>query len=887
MFTLDGPLTGVDALRNEAENAVIWVAGTTSCPGRRPRAYGGSDPAVVLEPGQQVVPATRGKGVPRMKLQSKAKTAARSPALMCIAAFIAASALGATPLARGQEPSKSEPAELLSRAPFDDLILIDNAKFEIEPISPRPIPPRNADAAPPQPAAPPAEPGAEPAPVAEDTDELIIHLIEGDQKDFRVKRANIKEVDYWEDKLLAEGERLVRAHNFAKAFEYYLSVEARNPKWRGLSKHIDDLLFTEGDWVLTTSNDRARGLRLLQELQRRTPDYPGLAARLGEAYAGQIEEAIANGTYAYGRQILHELVTLSPNSPLISDLRNRFVQRARSEARRADNADGPRKLDLLTDSLRIWPDQPEVVTAYERAFAEAPTLDVGVLDVPRPVAPWVNSPASARVTPLLYLPILRNESDEALLGELPGQLSEGLELGDLGRRIELRIRPGIIWSDGTREVSTIDFVRALSDRAQPRSPAYNARWAALLERIEESDDDVVTIRLARSPLSSAWWLLAPVGPAHASWDGRVATPSGRLPVGDGPFVFVQESDGRILLAAREAEAPHEPGQAGANLIPQLPAPSIRRIREVRLDDTTEAMSALERGEISLLDHVPPDRVEGLQANPEYSVGHYRQPSLHRLAIDGRNPLLKDRLLRRGIAYAIDRKTILEEVVLRRPIDEVNRPMDGAFPVDSYANAAGVSAFDSNMLQAKGLIVGAKQVLGVTRINLTLRYPAIPEARAAVPRIVEALTKAGLQIEPIELRESELEAYLRAGGRFDLAYRATRIEEPVFEVGPLLCPGFDAPPASLGLAALASPRILQLLLQLEQAPEWETARELVSQIDAECRFELPIIPLWQLRDHYAWRSRLTGPSATTDRLYDGLQGWEIKPWYPRDPWSSSD
>ena len=83
--------------------------------------------------------------------------------------------------------------------------------------------------------------------------------------------------------------------------------------------------------------------------------------------------------------------------------------------------------------------------------------------------------------------------------------------------------------------------------------------------------------------------------------------------------------------------------------------------------------------------------------------------------------------------------------------------------------------------------------------------------------------------------------------------------------------------------LASPRILQLLLQLERASDWHTARGIVIQVDRECRDELPILPLWQLEDHYAWQVRLRGPKDVADRLYEGIASWEIDPWFARDPW----
>ena len=59
--------------------------------------------------------------------------------------------------------------------------------------------------------------------------------------------------------------------------------------------------------------------------------------------------------------------------------------------------------------------------------------------------------------------------------------------------------------------------------------------------------------------------------------------------------------------------------------------------------------------------------------------------------------------------------------------------------------------------------------------------------------------------------------------------------------------------------------------------------LVVAIDRESRDELPVLPLWQLEDHYAWRTRLTGPAETARHLYDGIERWEVEPWFARDPW----
>ncbi len=54
-----------------------------------------------------------------------------------------------------------------------------------------------------------------------------------------------------------------------------------------------------------------------------------------------------------------------------------------------------------------------------------------------------------------------------------------------------------------------------------------------------------------------------------------------------------------------------------------------------------------------------------------------------------------------------------------------------------------------------------------------------------------------------------------------------------------------------------------------------------QIDQESRDELPVIPLWQVEDYYAWRSNLRGLSEEVAHLYEGIAAWEVEPWFARD------
>src|SRR5207302_7780625 len=107
----------------------------------------------------------------------------------------------------------------------------------------------------------------------EDNPTIVIHLLEGENRDFKVKRNSIKSVEYYEDMLMAEGDRLTQFRQYPKAFEHYLAVKLRAPSWPGLDERADRLLFNEGSEALL-SNDPETGLRLLRELHARRPGYP-------------------------------------------------------------------------------------------------------------------------------------------------------------------------------------------------------------------------------------------------------------------------------------------------------------------------------------------------------------------------------------------------------------------------------------------------------------------------------------------------------------------------------------------------------------------------------------------------------------------------------------
>jgi len=804
---------------------------------------------------------------------------------LIVAGLMAGTALVAPQRGRAQGPDdpNSKGKELIARAPFDRITLIDDTSWEVEPLAPRPLPPydaKKAKAKQKKATEPPpregniglpgqkAKPEANPKDDEDDGSVLIVHTLEGEVRDFRLRREHLKSVAYFEDLIIAEAGRLVASGNYAKAFEYLLMAKTRQPAWPGLEEMVDRLLFEEGSHALL-EGDGERGLRLLGELYARRPAYPGLGEKLAGSFAARIKAAVGVGAFAKGRQVLRDFRAILPDHLAVKDARAMFEGRAREIVDRASRATGGERLDLLLAAAAVWPGLAGLDSAYREAFLAMPTLDVAVADLPAPVGPWVRSAASGRTARLLYRPLLASTAEEALKGAEPDQLAAGVESFDLSRGLRIKLRTGMIWGDGSRPVSAIDVARSLADRAVPTHPGYSARWADLLDRVEATEEDQVELRLARPSLRPETWLVVPVGPAHAGVDGWVSTVGqGRRPVGDGPYRWLSATgDVHHYLAT----AP--PGPA---------SPKVRRLREAKYDSPISALAAFIRGEVSLIEAVPADRVGEIAAIEGIKVGRYATPSLHRIAVDGRTEVLRNRSLRRALSLAVDRKSLLEETVLRHPAGGADAVADGPFLKGSYADVPDVAPFDYDPLLARMLVAAARKELGGGVVRLTFEYPPTAVARSIAPRLAEAWNLIGVEIAAREVSEGELERKLRAGGRFDLAYRASRPGEPAFDAGPTICPGYDAPPTADPLAAVASPRILQLLLQLDRAPETTAAQSLVLLIDRESRDELPILPLWQLVEYYGYRARVKGVVDEAPHLYQGIEAWEVEPWFPNDP-----
>jgi peptide/nickel transport system substrate-binding protein len=288
----------------------------------------------------------------------------------------------------------------------------------------------------------------------------------------------------------------------------------------------------------------------------------------------------------------------------------------------------------------------------------------------------------------------------------------------------------------------------------------------------------------------------------------------------------------------------------------------------------EAWQLLIDGRVDVVEHVPSAIAPGSSPPDQIIIAPYSVAEVHLLALDGRNPLLANRSLRRALGYALNRLELLEEQFLGRPPTADEILADGPFPKGSAWDDPEITPQPFDPAMAALLFASARKEMKVDRIKLTLDYPRRPDIIRSVTKIADNLRGFGLDITLKSWSASDLEERLANGQPFQLAWRAISPSTNHFEIGSWITPSLYAAPSSNGLAAMASPLTLSQVLDVERSWNEAVVRQSGRFIDRLCREETPVIPLWQVPRRFAWRKSLTGLKPGIDMLYQNIYGWSI-------------
>lgn len=287
-----------------------------------------------------------------------------------------------------------------------------------------------------------------------------------------------------------------------------------------------------------------------------------------------------------------------------------------------------------------------------------------------------------------------------------------------------RLRRGVRFHDGTP--LTAECVKYTLDRlVNPSTKSPQAVLWADLKDVQVVDESTVVVRTTR-PIGPLLYNLAlvPILPVGADTKPGFS----QKPVGTGPFKVVRWSKGDRLVL--EANRDYWRG-----------SPKIDRLEWREIPEAATRVSALESGEVDVVNNVPPEEVPRLKQNPHVtlmSTPSYRSVFLWmncgRAPFD--NPKVRD-----AVRYAVDPEPIVNHVLggsARRARGPLAPGIFGACELEPYSY---------DVERAKKLLVEAGYPTG---FEVTLKFAEMDvKMKEVAEAIAHQLGKVGIRVNLVQ------------------------------------------------------------------------------------------------------------------------------------------
>lgn len=223
--------------------------------------------------------------------------------------------------------------------------------------------------------------------------------------------------------------------------------------------------------------------------------------------------------------------------------------------------------------------------------------------------------------------------------------------------LDMDLRQGVKFHNG-EEFDADDVVYTLNFVSKPENKVVtqtNVNWIASAEKLDKFK---VRIKL-KAPFPAAIEYLSGPVVIHPNEYYAKAGPSGMntAAVGSGPYKVVEHVVGKSVRLVRNPDYFKDSPK---------PQPKIERIDVRFVPDRQTQMAGIMAGEVDFIMNVPPDQAEQVKALPHVAVKSGETMRIVFLNLntlpDGPLPALRDIRVRQAIAHAIDRPTMVKQLV---------------------------------------------------------------------------------------------------------------------------------------------------------------------------------------------------------------------------------
>jgi peptide/nickel transport system substrate-binding protein len=329
---------------------------------------------------------------------------------------------------------------------------------------------------------------------------------------------------------------------------------------------------------------------------------------------------------------------------------------------------------------------------------------------------------SERIGELIFEGLVRR--DEQF--ELKPRLAESWEIPNPVTYI-FHLRHGVRFHDG-RAMTSADVKWTLDSLLDGKLRSAKTSAYRYIDRVEAPDDFTVVIRL-KEPYAALLWNLS---------DGAMGVvPNGsgealaQHPIGTGPFRFVSETPDREVVIERNQQYWGKPA-------------GLERVRfNVVPDATTRALELRKGTADAEINALPGDMIPALACQPQLVVDRAAGTSYQYLALNLRDPILKNVAVRQALAYAIDRTPIIHYLW-----HDMARPANSVLPPQHWAYDANAEIYPYNPAKARKLLdeAGYFPDRNGVRFHLVMKTSTDESTRLLCAVLQQQLRQVGIALD---------------------------------------------------------------------------------------------------------------------------------------------
>ncbi|HEY0704294.1 MAG TPA: ABC transporter substrate-binding protein [Candidatus Acidoferrales bacterium] len=417
------------------------------------------------------------------------------------------------------------------------------------------------------------------------------------------------------------------------------------------------------------------------------------------------------------------------------------------------------------------------------------------------------------------------------------------------------LRPGVKFHDG-RALTSADVKFTFESILSGAVKSPKAGSFKMVSSIEAPDEATVIFHLREPYASFLWSLTRPaVGIVPRGSGAELA----QHPIGSGPFRFVSmATDEEIVLARND------------NYFDGAPKIAHLRIRIVP-DVTVRALELRKGSADATINSLTPDMVVTL--GKEHGLAADQQPgtTLAYIAFNFTDPTLAKREVRQALAYATDRKTIIQYLLRGQA-----RAASSVLPPNSWAFDGDVLQYDFDPAKAEQLLDAAGFHRGAdgVRIHLTLKTSTDESVRLMSEAIADQWKRVGvaLELRPLEFATFYTDITRGSFQMYALRWVGANNDPDIFE---FIFSSKKMPPNGANRGHYQNAELDALLQAAHVEMDQAKRKEILARVQRVVAEDEPYINLWYVDNVCVHRERLTGIVMPPGGDYDFLVRAEAK------------